>query len=110
MSEIIVCAMNPPGGIRAGTIGQAFSRVELKVGDDGELFARGPNMFTGYRNDPERTAAALVDGWVQTGDLAEIDAEGYVRIVGRKKEIMINSAGKNLTPLTIEAAARWSHH
>jgi long-chain acyl-CoA synthetase len=106
MTEIMVCTMSPPGGIRPGTIGKPFSRVELRLDEDGELMAKGPNMFSGYRNDPVRTAEALDDGWIRTGDLADIDADGYVRIIGRKKDMIINAAGKNMSPLVIEGAVK----
>jgi long-chain acyl-CoA synthetase len=109
LTEIMVCTMNPPEEIRFGTIGKAFERASLTVAEDGELLARGPSGFLGYRNDPARTAESVdSDGWVHTGDLASIDDEGYVRIIGRKKEIMINSAGKNMSPLEIEGALKAS--
>jgi long-subunit acyl-CoA synthetase (AMP-forming) len=104
MSELSCCATcNPPGGVRAGTVGPAVDGVELRVADDGELLARGALVMRGYRGDPERTAETIdADGWLHTGDVATIDADGYVTIVDRKKELIINAAGKNMSPANIE--------
>jgi len=108
MSELSCFAtMNPPDDVRMGTVGKALPGVELKLLDDGELLVRGPLVMKGYRNDPERTAEALdAEGWLHSGDVAEIDADGYVRIVDRKKELIINSAGKNMSPANIELKLR----
>jgi long-chain acyl-CoA synthetase len=76
--------------------------VELRIADDGEILARGGNVFSGYLERPVDTEEALVDGWLHTGDLGELTADGYLRIIGRKKEIMITSSGKNLSPHNIE--------
>jgi long-subunit acyl-CoA synthetase (AMP-forming) len=79
--------------------------VRADIGPDGELLLRGGHACSGYRNDPERSAQMRdADGWVHSGDLASIDADGYLKIVGRKKEQMINSSGKNLFPVKIESA------
>jgi long-subunit acyl-CoA synthetase (AMP-forming) len=104
MSETAAAGtVNPPGAIRVGTVGRALPGIELSVAPDGELLLRGPNLMVGYRGDPEKTAEALDgEGWMHTGDVAEIDADGYVRIVDRKKELIINSAGKNMSPANIE--------
>jgi long-chain acyl-CoA synthetase len=104
MSELSCFAtINPPHDIRIGTVGKAMPGVELALLDDGELLARGDIVMKGYRGDPERTAEALdADGWIHTGDVAVIDADGYVRIVDRKKELIISSAGKNMSPANIE--------
>jgi long-subunit acyl-CoA synthetase (AMP-forming) len=100
-------ACNPPGRIKIGTVGPATPGVELKLAEDGELLARGGVVMPGYRNLPERTAEALdADGWLHTGDIAQMDEDGYVTIVDRKKEIIINAAGKNMSPANIEAALK----
>jgi long-subunit acyl-CoA synthetase (AMP-forming) len=108
MSELSCFAtVNPPADIRMGTVGKALPGVELKLLDDGELLVRGPLVMKGYRDDPERTAEALdADGWLHTGDIATIDGDGYVRIVDRKKELIINAAGKNMSPANIELKLR----
>ena len=104
MSELSCFAtMNPPDDIRIGTVGKAMPGVELKLLDDGELLVRGPIVMRGYRKDPEKTAEAIdADGWMHTGDVATIDDDGYVTIVDRKKELIINAAGKNMSPANIE--------
>lgn len=96
--------VNRKGNMRPGTVGRPFKRCELKVGADGELLARGPNISRGYLNRPEATAEAFDDdGWFRTGDLGSIDSEGFVRITGRKKELLKTSGGKYVAPLKIEA-------
>jgi long-subunit acyl-CoA synthetase (AMP-forming) len=108
MSELSCAAtVNPPDAIRIGTVGTALPGVELRVADDGELLVRGELVMKGYRNDPEKTAEAIdADGWLHTGDIASIDGQGYVRIVDRKKELMINAAGKNMSPANIEGTIK----
>jgi long-chain acyl-CoA synthetase len=108
MSETCgVGAVNPPERVRIGTVGPSSEGVEMRLAEDGELLVRGEVVMAGYRNQPERTAEAIdADGWLHTGDIAEFDAEGYVRIVDRKKEIIINAAGKNMSPANIESTLK----
>ena len=104
MSELSCFAtINPPDDNRIGTVGKVIPGVELKLLDDGELLARGPIVMKGYRKDPAKTAEAIdADGWMHTGDVATIDEDGYVTIIDRKKELIINAAGKNMSPANIE--------
>jgi long-subunit acyl-CoA synthetase (AMP-forming) len=108
MSELSCAAtVNPPDAIRIGTVGKALPGAELRLAEDGELLVRGPLVMKGYRNDPEKTAEAIdADGWLHTGDIATIDDDGYVRIVDRKKELMINASGKNMSPANIEGTVK----
>jgi long-chain acyl-CoA synthetase len=110
MSELTCAAtVNPPDAIRIGTVGTALPGVELRIADDGELLVRGPIVMKGYRNEPDKTAEAIdADGWLHTGDIATIDEAGYVRIVDRKKELMINASGKNMSPANIEGTIKVS--
>jgi long-chain acyl-CoA synthetase len=111
MSETSSCVtINPRDAIRFGTCGTVLPGSELRLADDGELLVRGPLVMRGYRHDPARTAEAFDDdGWLRTGDLARIDDDGYVTIVDRKKELIINSAGKNMSPANIEARLKSAH-
>lgn len=98
-----VLAVNRLAYIKPDTVGPALPGVELKVNEDGELLARGPMVMLGYWNKPEATAEVLnAEGWLSTGDIVEIDAEGFVKIVDRKKEIMVLSNGENVPPAVIE--------
>ena len=98
---------NRSGEVKLGTVGPPSPGVEMKIGPDGELLVRGDCVMVGYRGAPDKTAEALDgEGWLHTGDIASIDDDGYVRIVDRKKEIIINSAGKNMSPANIEAAIK----
>ena len=102
--------INTKAGIKIGTVGRPVPTLEMRVAPDGELLARGSNIFAGYFKDEEATAETLSDGWLATGDLASIDDDGFVRITGRKKDIIITSSGKNITASNIENAlkqTRW---
>ena len=92
-----------PEDFKFGTVGRPFPGCEIKIADDGEILVRGPNIFQGYYKNPEATAETLVGGWLHTGDIGEIDSEDYVKITGRKKDIIITAGGKNITPANLEA-------
>ena len=96
-----------PFRVKLGTVGPACPGVEVKLADDGEVLARGGNIFQGYLNDPDRTAEALDDeGWLHSGDIGELDDEGYLKIVDRKKELIITAGGKNISPANLESALK----
>jgi long-subunit acyl-CoA synthetase (AMP-forming) len=100
---------NRPGAVKIGTVGPAAPGVEIKLGEDGELLMRSEVVMPGYRNQEEKTKEALDDdGWLHTGDIAEIDDDGFVKIVDRKKELIISAAGKNMSPANIEAEVKSS--
>ncbi|OCB37459.1 AMP-dependent synthetase [Mycobacterium malmoense] len=104
MSELsCVAAVSHPRDARLGTVGKLLPGLEGKVADDGEYLVRGPLVMKGYRKEPAKTADAIdADGWLHTGDIIEVDDEGYLRIIDRKKELIINAAGKNMSPANIE--------
>ncbi|HEX6417822.1 MAG TPA: long-chain fatty acid--CoA ligase [Acidimicrobiales bacterium] len=96
--------MNRPGRDRIGTVGEPLPGVEVRIADDGEVLVRGPNVCAGYWDDPEATAGLLGDdGWMHTGDLGVLDG-GYLRLVGRKKDLIVTSSGKNVAPQDMESA------
>ncbi|MGI8845797.1 MAG: AMP-dependent synthetase/ligase, partial [Thermoleophilaceae bacterium] len=97
-----VATVNTPDEFRLGSVGKPIPGMEAKVAEDGELLLRGPNIFRCYYKNAEATADTLVDGWLHTGDLGKIDEDGYVFIVGRKKDIIITAGGKNITPANLE--------
>jgi long-chain acyl-CoA synthetase len=101
-----IIAFTPPGEPRAGTVGKPIPGVEVKVAEDGELLVKGGNIFAGYLNREDATREALQDGWLHTGDLVELTDEGYLKVIGRKKEIIITAGGKNLSPNNIEEAVK----
>jgi long-subunit acyl-CoA synthetase (AMP-forming) len=106
MSETLLVTINPPGRVKLGTVGPAMPGVKMKLGPDGEVLIGGGSLMAGYKNRDDLTAEAIVDGWMHTGDIGEIDEDGYLKIVDRKKELIINSAGKNMSPAKIESELR----
>jgi long-chain acyl-CoA synthetase len=102
-------AANPPGAVRIGTVGPPSPGMEMKLAEDGELLVKGDVVMLGYHNLPDKTAETMTaDGFLRTGDIAAFDEAGYVKIVDRKKEIIINAAGKNMSPANVEAALKAS--
>ncbi len=103
MTETSTAAsINRPDNFKFGTVGLPFPGVEVKIADDGEICVAGPNIFQGYHKKDDATRETLVDGWLHTGDLGEVDSEGFVKITGRKKDIIITAGGKNITPANFE--------
>ncbi|MGE0298536.1 MAG: long-chain fatty acid--CoA ligase [Pseudonocardia sp.] len=99
-----VLAMNPPGALKVGTVGPALPGTEIRIADDGEVQVRGGIVCPGYWHLPEQTAALFTDdGWLRTGDLGSLDADGYLTVTGRAKELIVTSYGKNVSPVPIEA-------
>ena len=100
---------NRPGANKVGSVGRALLGIEISAADDGELLIRGPAVMRGYRHQPEKTIEAIdLDGWLHSGDIGTIDEQGFVTIVDRKKELLVNEAGKNLAPANIEMAIQAS--
>jgi long-chain acyl-CoA synthetase len=108
MSETTAIAtLNPREALKAGMVGRAIPGVEVRLADDNEILVKGPNVMKGYRNMPDKTAETIdAEGWLHTGDVGEMDGDGYLRIVDRKKELIINAAGKNMSPANIESALK----
>jgi long-subunit acyl-CoA synthetase (AMP-forming) len=100
-------SVNPPDKIKIGTVGPPAPGIEIKLDTDGEVLIRGGVVMKGYRNLPDKTAETFTDdGWLRTGDIGEFDSDGYLKIVDRKKELIINAAGKNMSPANIEATLK----
>ena len=104
MTETSTAAtISTPDDFKVGTIGKPFPGCEVRIADDGEILVKGPNVFQGYHKNEEATRETIVDGWLHTGDIGEIDSEGFIKITGRKKDIIITAGGKNITPANLEA-------
>jgi long-chain acyl-CoA synthetase len=99
-------SFNLMGKTKLGSVGPAVPGVEVKIADDDEILVKGPNVFLGYYKDEEATSDALKDGWLYSGDLGKIDADGFLHITGRKKDIIITAGGKNIAPKNIEASLK----
>jgi long-chain acyl-CoA synthetase len=99
---------NPAGKVKPGSIGPQMAHAEVKVSPEGELLARGPGVFMGYLNQPEKTAETLKDGWLHTGDVGRVDEEGFFYITDRMKDIIITAGGKNITPSEFENQLKFS--
>ncbi|HET6999046.1 MAG TPA: long-chain fatty acid--CoA ligase [Solirubrobacterales bacterium] len=104
MTETSTAAtISSPDDFKIGTIGKPFPGCEVKIAGDGEILVKGPNVFQGYHKNEEATRETIVDGWLHTGDIGEIDSDGFIKITGRKKDIIITAGGKNITPANLEA-------
>ncbi|HEY0318578.1 MAG TPA: long-chain fatty acid--CoA ligase [Solirubrobacterales bacterium] len=104
MTETSTAAtISTPDDFKVGTIGKPFPGCEVRIADDGEILVKGPNVFQGYHKNEEATRETIVDGWLHTGDIGEIDSDGFIKITGRKKDIIITAGGKNITPANLEA-------
>ncbi len=103
MTETSTAAtISTPDDFKVGTIGKPFPGCEVRIAEDGEILVKGPNVFQGYYKNEEATREAIVDGWLHTGDIGEIDEDGFIKITGRKKDIIITAGGKNITPANLE--------
>jgi long-chain acyl-CoA synthetase len=98
-----VVTLSTPEMNKVGCVGRTVEGVEVRIAADGEILTRGPHVMLGYWRKPEATAAVLRDGWFYTGDVGEIDADGFLRITGRKKELIVTAAGKNIAPVQLES-------
>jgi long-chain acyl-CoA synthetase len=103
MTETSTAAtISTPDDFKVGTIGKPFPGCEIRIAEDGEILVKGPNVFQGYYKNEEATREAIVDGWLHTGDIGEVDEDGFIKITGRKKDIIITAGGKNITPANLE--------
>jgi long-chain acyl-CoA synthetase len=103
MTETSTAAtISSPEDFKIGTIGKPFPGCEVRIAEDGEILVKGPNVFQGYYKNEEATRNTIIDGWLHTGDLGEIDSDGFIKITGRKKDIIITAGGKNITPANLE--------
>jgi long-chain acyl-CoA synthetase len=103
MTETSTAAtISSPEDFKIGTIGKPFPGCDVRIADDGEILVKGPNVFQGYYKNEEATRETIVDGWLHTGDIGEVDSDGFIKITGRKKDIIITAGGKNITPANLE--------
>ena len=98
-----VVSANPPEKVKLDTVGKLFHGVKVKIAEDGEILVSGENIMNGYWNDPDATSKTIIDGWVHTGDIGEFDEEEYLKITDRKKDIIVNAGGDNISPTRVEA-------
>jgi long-chain acyl-CoA synthetase len=98
--------VNRPGSVKIGTVGSPVPSMSVRIAEDGEVLLKGPIVFHRYFNNPDATADAITDGWFHTGDLGELDDDGFLRITGRKKEIIVTASGKNVAPAILEDRLR----
>ena len=97
-----VISCNPVNGVRIHTVGPALTGVTVKIAEDGEILVQGELLMDGYWNNPDATAEVLVDGWLHTGDIGMLDEDGYIQITDRKKDIIVNTGGDNISPQRVE--------